>query len=112
MGKPVHSQSTEENLAYVLAKKLYEMGGAVALVDGARGFATFTGRRILVLGLLLSSGIRHIFDTSGTSRHLGVMLPPGIGGTLTNLACLFADGVAVNLNPFDFSERFCTLYQT
>lgn len=32
-------------------------------------------------------------------RRVGVLLPPGIGGMVTNLACVLADRSPVNLNP-------------
>ncbi len=54
-------------------------------------------RRAVVLGLAwaLSERWREGFPT----RRIGVMLPPGMGGTLANVGLLLARRVPVNLNP-------------
>jgi len=49
---------------------------------------------ILALSLILSKNIRQQVK----SRRVGIVMPPGIGGTLANLAVVFAGKIPVNLN--------------
>lgn len=50
--------------------------------------------------ILLSMGLAYAKRLSGatTAKRVGIALPPGIGATIANLACIFADKVPVNLN--------------
>lgn len=65
---------------------------SVALVDGARELSRF---RSVVAAVALARALRA--DWAGQER-VGLLLPPGLGGALANLAAAFAGRTAVNLN--------------
>ena len=59
-----------------------------------------TGRRSLKAGLVLALSLlvaRHIKEQV-SGKRVGIVMPPGIGGTLVNLGCMFAGKIPVNLN--------------
>ena len=59
-----------------------------------------TGRRSLKAGLVLALSLlvaRHIKERV-SGKRVGIVMPPGIGGTLVNLGCMFAGKIPVNLN--------------
>ena len=102
----------DKNLAFVLAERLQKADDKVILKDSSRNFDAFSGKRVLIGALLLSEKLRELFDASPHApRHLGILLPAGIAGALGNLACLFADGVCVNLNPLTARKDFTGFIQ-
>jgi len=58
------------------------------------------GGRELRAGLLLgaSLALARRIQKEELGRRVGVVLPPGAGGTIANLACVLAGKVPVNLN--------------
>ncbi|MBL8900579.1 MAG: AMP-binding protein [Planctomycetes bacterium] len=63
-----------------------------ALLDGARELSRF---RTVVGAVALARALRS--DWAGQER-VGILLPPGLGGALANLAAAFAGKTSVNLN--------------
>src|SRR4029450_13733013 len=49
--------------------------------------------------LAMSRALAQHWKKSLPERRIGVILPPGIAGTLANVGLLFAGKVPVNLNP-------------
>lgn len=68
--------------------------GRVALIDRAGARMEFTFARTLAVAKVLAARIVEITP----DRRVGLILPPGIPGTVANLACLLAGKTPVNLN--------------
>jgi acyl-[acyl-carrier-protein]-phospholipid O-acyltransferase/long-chain-fatty-acid--[acyl-carrier-protein] ligase len=83
-----------ESLGMACLRGLAGRASRVALVDAGMG-----GRKIKA-GLLLGAGLalaRRIKKEESGPR-VGVVLPPGAGGTIANLGCVLAGKTPVNLN--------------
>ena len=83
-----------ESLGMACVRGLSHHAGRVVLTDGGMG-----GRRIkaaVLLGAGLALG-RRLKRESPENRG-GILLPPGAGGTIANLACVLAGKTPVNLN--------------
>lgn len=81
------------NLAYVLLMGLKKHGTTAMLVDG-KDEKEFGYDKVLAAAIVLS---RHVRSVTGKAR-VGIVMPPGMGGLVANLAVLFAGKVPVNLN--------------
>jgi len=64
------------------------------LVDCTSGSSSYNAGAILILSTLLADRLRR--ETS--SKRVGIVLPPGIGAVVSNLAVTFAGKSSVNLN--------------
>ena len=64
------------------------------LTDYTVGRKSYRSGIILVLGLLISKFVKKNIP----GRRVGIVLPPGIAGTVTNLGVLFVGKIPVNLN--------------
>ena len=64
------------------------------LIDYTAGRKSLKSGIILSLGLLMAKEFRKRVD----GERVGIVLPPGIGGTIANLGVLFAGKIPVNLN--------------
>lgn len=64
------------------------------ITDAYRNGQTLKGGKLLAVGLTLAMWLRK----NVPEKRVGVVLPPGVGATLVNLACAFADKTPVNLN--------------
>jgi len=64
------------------------------LIDYTAGRKSLKSGIILVLGLLISKYVK----SNIPGRRVGIVLPPGIAGTVANLGVLFAGKIPVNLN--------------
>ncbi len=87
-------RKTKDSLGMACLRGLAKGPARIALVDAGMG-----GRRIKA-GLLLGAGLalaRRIKKEESGPR-VGVVLPPGAGGTMANLACVLAGKTPVNLN--------------
>ncbi len=83
------------NLARELIRSLQRNFWNLALID--HGFPKpFRLRKGTLLALSL--GLARELRTLTEDRRIGVVLPPGVAGTIANLALIFADKVPVNLN--------------
>lgn len=64
------------------------------LIDYTAGRKSLKSGIILSLGLLMAKVFRERIE----GERVGIVLPPGIGGTIANLGVLFAGKIPVNLN--------------
>ncbi|MBE7496029.1 MAG: AMP-binding protein [Verrucomicrobiaceae bacterium] len=81
------------HLAYAMLLGLKKHGGSNYVVDG-KDDKTLRYDKVLAAAIALSKVVK-----SATSRkRVGIILPPGLGGLLCNLAVLFAGKIPVNLN--------------
>jgi acyl-[acyl-carrier-protein]-phospholipid O-acyltransferase/long-chain-fatty-acid--[acyl-carrier-protein] ligase len=81
------------HLAYAALLGLKKHSGTNYVVDG-KDAKTLRFDKILAAALALSRVVRR--ETS--QQRVGVILPPGVGGLICNLAVLFAGKIPVNLN--------------
>jgi len=84
----------EENLAGVCVRELARNPTRELIIDHT------SGRRVMRAGLLLAVAVSLAgrWRRRLRGRRIGVVLPPGIGGTVVNLALVILDKTPVNLN--------------
>ena len=82
------------SLAEACVRGLSRRATRVALVDGGMGGRQLKEGLLLGAGLALAQKIKK----EETGPRVGVVLPPGAGGTIANLACVLAGKTPVNLN--------------
>lgn len=82
-----------QHLAFALIQGLKRHGSTQKVVDGMDGSELSFGK-LLPAAIVLSKLIRK--ETS--ARRVAIVLPPGKGGIVANVAALFAGKVPVNLN--------------
>jgi acyl-[acyl-carrier-protein]-phospholipid O-acyltransferase/long-chain-fatty-acid--[acyl-carrier-protein] ligase len=68
--------------------------GVEAVVDRAAGKTVFTAARTVAVARVFAKRLKEI----APEKRVGLILPPGVPGTVVNLACLFAGKTPVNLN--------------
>lgn len=83
----------QSNLAWEILRGLKKNGRSAEIIDGFDG-SRLRFDKLLAAGIALSKVIRK--ETQ--KRRVGIILPPGKGGILSNLAVLLAGKVPVNLN--------------
>ena len=83
-----------ESLGMACLRGLSRAGGRVALIDGGMAGRQVKAGLLLGAGLALAQKIRQ----EEPGPRVGVVLPPGAGGTIANLACVLAGKTPVNLN--------------
>ncbi len=95
LGEESFSQNPilDRNLAYALLQGLKRHSTRSALVDG-KDEQVWRFDRLLGAAIVLS---KHVKASTQRSR-VGIILPPGFGAMVANLAVLFAGKVPVNLN--------------
>lgn len=81
------------SLAWALLRGLKKHGASEKIIDGNDG-SELPFDKLLAAAIVLS---KHIKEETDQPR-VGILLPPGKGGMLANLAVLFAGKVPVNLN--------------
>jgi len=81
------------SLAYVLLKGLKRNSTRSALIDG-KDEKEWRFDKLLAMAIALSKELK----TATEKPRVGIILPPGVGGMVANLAVLFAGKVPVNLN--------------
>ncbi|PTY01766.1 hypothetical protein DB346_11270 [Verrucomicrobia bacterium LW23] len=64
------------------------------VVDAFNGNKSLTGGRLLAVSLALADWMK----ANIPERRVGIILPPGLGATIANLACVLANKTSVNLN--------------
>ncbi len=95
LGEAAFRARPVKSLARALIDALEAEPLRIALVD-----ATATTKRVRAARLLAASWtLGRRWRRSIPEHRVGVLLPPGLGGTVTNLGLLFAGKVPVNLNP-------------
>jgi acyl-[acyl-carrier-protein]-phospholipid O-acyltransferase/long-chain-fatty-acid--[acyl-carrier-protein] ligase len=83
----------DRNLAYALVQGLKKHGSKAHLFDGKDDQA-WRYDKVLAAAIVLS---KHVKSVTQKSR-VGIILPPGFGAMVANLAVLFAGKTPVNLN--------------
>jgi len=83
-----------ESIGMACVRGLSRRANRVVLVDGGMGGRRLKAGLLLGLGLALAQKIKK--EEKGS--RVGVVLPPGAGGTIANLACVLAGKTPVNLN--------------
>ncbi len=83
----------DRNLAFALLQGLKRHGARAALIDG-KDEQVWRFDKILAAAIVLS---KHVKAATQKPR-VGIILPPGFGAMVANLAVLFAGKVPVNLN--------------
>jgi len=81
------------HLAAEVARGLGRRAGRDAIIDRGQIRRALSGGVLLALAWLLARRLRRLPES-----RVGIVLPAGIGATVANLACVFADKVPVNLN--------------
>ena len=81
------------HLAWEILRGLKKNGRSAEIIDGLDG-SRLRFDKLLAAGIVLSKVIRK--ETQ--KKRVGIILPPGKGGLLSNLAVLLAGKVPVNLN--------------
>ncbi len=71
------------------------MGNACAIADSSGMSLSY--HELIAAAMLLAKKLKHIAPIN-TQQNVGIMLPPGIPGTLANLACWINGQTVVNLN--------------
>ena len=81
------------NLAYALLCGLKKHGSGHKIIDG-KDDKTLGYDKVLAVAIALSK----VIQSETKKKRVGVVLPPGIGGLIANIAVLLAGKVPVNLN--------------
>lgn len=81
------------HLAYALLLGLKKHGGKNKIIDG-KDDKTLGYDKVLAIAIALSK----IIQSETKKKRVGIVLPPGIGGLIANVAVLLAGKVPVNLN--------------
>jgi acyl-[acyl-carrier-protein]-phospholipid O-acyltransferase/long-chain-fatty-acid--[acyl-carrier-protein] ligase len=84
----------KRHLGRELVRRLARRPGRLEYVDRTAGRRPLTAAQLLAAAAALS---RHLRRTV-SSRRIGIVLPPGAGATIANLAVVCAGKVPVNLN--------------
>ncbi|MGE9295960.1 MAG: AMP-binding protein [Puniceicoccales bacterium] len=84
----------KESLGAYTIKKLTARAGEIAVVDHSVGRVEMKSGLLAAVALNLSREIRKVCP----EKRVGIVLPPGLGGVLANLAVTLAGKVPVNLN--------------
>jgi acyl-[acyl-carrier-protein]-phospholipid O-acyltransferase / long-chain-fatty-acid--[acyl-carrier-protein] ligase len=81
------------NLAYAMLKGLKRFGSRSMIIDG-KDEQNWRFDKVLAAALALSKHVKSVTK----KQRVGIILPPGFGATVANLAVIFAGKVPVNLN--------------
>ncbi|GAB4245859.1 MAG: hypothetical protein OHK005_11440 [Candidatus Methylacidiphilales bacterium] len=83
-----------EHLALACVRGLWQKQFETLITDAFQDGKKISGGMLLAAGLGLSRWLKdHVPE-----RRVGIVLPPGLGAVVANLACVLADKVPVNLN--------------
>jgi acyl-[acyl-carrier-protein]-phospholipid O-acyltransferase/long-chain-fatty-acid--[acyl-carrier-protein] ligase len=85
----------KKNLAFALVRALEESPFQEAVLDPTGETKSLTNLELLTVGWRLAAR----WKKSLPDKRVGVILPPGIAGSLANLSLVLAGKVPVNLNP-------------
>lgn len=88
-------------LGVSLARALATRPGRIALIDRTSHRRCLRRGELLAVAWALASRWRSL-----PGKRIGIVLPPGAGGTLANLAAVWAGKIPVNLNPTCGPESF------
>jgi len=93
-----HDYTTTKPLSETILRALKKNPFGEALLDQSQGGRKFSNITMLGMALSLSRKFQKF------PNRVGVMLPPGIAGTATNVALMLAGKTPVNLNPLMDTE--------
>jgi acyl-[acyl-carrier-protein]-phospholipid O-acyltransferase / long-chain-fatty-acid--[acyl-carrier-protein] ligase len=95
LGEQSFSQNPmlDRNLAYALLQGLKKHGSHASIFDG-KDDSVWRFDKVLAAAIVLS---KHVKAATKKDR-VGIILPPGFGATVANVAVLFAGKIPVNLN--------------
>jgi len=82
------------NIARETLRSLARRPGAVAIVDRSAGRREVTSAQLIAAAVVLARRLRRTV----AERRVGIVLPPGAGAAIANLAVSLAGKVPVNLN--------------
>ncbi len=96
LGSDAFDQQAElkEHLGWRVLKSLRRHANKEMVVDRSVGRRAFKGGVVLALSLLIAERLRK----QCPGKRVGIVLPPGIGGVVVNLACVLSGKTPVNLN--------------
>ena len=86
--------SLQGHLAQDVVRGLMIKGHSTALIDRTETRRSFSGYLILILSWFFAQ----VLKKSTSKKRVAIVLPPGIGATVANIACVLADKVPVNIN--------------
>lgn len=86
--------SLQGHLAQDIVRGLSNKAGQVALIDRTQQRRPFSGGVLWALSHLFAQELKK----KVSSKRVAIVLPPGVGATVANTACLLADKIPVNLN--------------
>jgi acyl-[acyl-carrier-protein]-phospholipid O-acyltransferase/long-chain-fatty-acid--[acyl-carrier-protein] ligase len=84
----------DQSLEALALQRLKASASQVVAIDSGQGDKEIKGGLLVAVALCLADKLRK--DCPG--KRIGIVLPPGLGGLITNLAVAFAGKSAVNLN--------------
>jgi acyl-[acyl-carrier-protein]-phospholipid O-acyltransferase / long-chain-fatty-acid--[acyl-carrier-protein] ligase len=82
------------HVAYESLRGLRKRFFTTVLTDAHAGNRTLTGGELLTVGIALSFWLRK----NVPEKRVGIVLPPGLGATISNLGVILAGKIPVNLN--------------
>ena len=83
----------ERSLPYALLQGLKKHGSRASIIDG-KDEQVWRFDKVLAVAIALSKHVK----TATKKARVGIILPPGFGAVVANLAVLFAGKIPVNLN--------------
>lgn len=86
--------SLQGHLAQDIVRGLSSKAGQVALIDRTQQRRPFSGGVLWALSYLFALYLKKRVS----SKRIAIVLPPGVGATVANTACLLADKIPVNIN--------------
>ena len=86
--------SLQGHLAQDVVRGLMTKGYSTALVDRTEKRKSFSGYLLLLLSWFFAQTLKK----STRKERVAIVLPPGVGATIANLACVLANKVPVNIN--------------
>lgn len=86
--------SLQCHLAQDVVRGLMLKGSSTAVIDRTEKRRTFSGYLVLILSWFFAQTLKK----STSKKRIAIVLPPGIGATVANIACVLADKVPVNIN--------------
>jgi acyl-[acyl-carrier-protein]-phospholipid O-acyltransferase / long-chain-fatty-acid--[acyl-carrier-protein] ligase len=84
----------QRHLGYAAIRGLKRNIFRPVITDAFQKGRTLKGGMLLAIGFVFAAWLKK----NVPSKRVGIVLPPGLGATLANLACVLADKTPVNLN--------------
>jgi len=91
----------QRNVALHFIRSARKNKSRVAISDTSGKSMSY--RKTLIGALIIS---RHLKKLTADSKHIGVVIPPSVGGVMVNLGLLLAGKIAINLNFTASADAF------